>query len=70
MVNEKRFVCKELELKQAKVLEIEDIQGNTLGSINLYTGEYIGDFDFADVDGDYLFDSGSELVRIQLNNKV
>ena len=47
-------------------IELEDYNGNTIGGINLNTGEYKGLISLADCDEDYLFDTDNTLIRIQL----
>ena len=58
------------------VIEIEDFNGNTIGSIKLHgllfnhKYEEKGELSIADFDRDYLYDTESELVRIQLDGII
>ena len=58
---------KTFKLGKKVSIEFEDTNGNTIGGINLDTGECFGVFSIADLDGDYLFDSENVLVRVQLD---
>lgn len=57
-----------------KTIEIEDYYGNRLMAfeINLSTGkiERTESCSYADSDGDYIFDSDNELIRVQSDNII
>ena len=62
------FIEQTFKLGKKVSIELEDTNGNTIGGVNLDTGECFGLFSIADLDGDYLFDSDNQLVRVQLDN--
>lgn len=68
MFVDKSHIYQDKNLKTNKKIsiEIEDIDGSTIGGINLNTGEYGGFISLADCDEDYLFDTDNTLIRIQL----
>lgn len=53
-----------------KVIEIEDYNGNTILAFNIDEEGNIVQFknaSVADVDGDYIFETDKELIRIQMD---
>ena len=51
-----------------KIIEIEDYNGNTIMAISIDKNGYIDNMlncSIADIDGDYLFNTDKELMRIQ-----
>ena len=50
-------------------IEVEDTRGNTIGAINLQNNNVMGDISLADKDGDYIFNTDNELIRLQLENE-
>lgn len=61
------YITQVLKLNKKVSLELEGTNGNTIGGVNLKTGEHFGNFTIADLDDDYLFDSDNTLVRVQLD---
>lgn len=54
-----------------KVIEIEDYNGNTIMAIEIDEKGNIKNFQdcsVADIDGDYIFNTDKELIRIQSDN--
>ena len=54
-----------------KVIEIEDYNGNTILALEIdETGniKQMQDCSIADMDGDYIFNTDKELIRIQADN--
>ena len=57
-------------------IELEDYNGNTIGGIKIngcvfnHKTEEIGELSVADFEGDYIFDTKYDLVRIQLNGNI
>lgn len=58
------------------IIEIENTKGNTIGAVHLHENnihgeleiiQVTGDVSVADCDGDYIFNTNEDLVRIQLN---
>lgn len=55
-----------------KIIEIEDYYGNTIMAISIDKNGNIDNMlncSIADVDGDYLFNTDKELIRIQSDNE-
>ena len=52
----------------SKTIEVEDYDGNTIMAFKVNENLEVTktkDCDVADIDGDYIFESGDELIRIQ-----
>lgn len=63
--------------KNGIVVEIEDYDGNSIGSIQLNgmlfdtkAQKEDGELNVADFDEDYIYDTNSELIRIQINGEL
>lgn len=55
-----------------KIIEIEDYNGNTIMAISIDKNGNIDNMlncSIADIDGDYLFNTDKELMRIQSDNE-
>ena len=55
-----------------KIIEIEDYNGNTIMAISIDKNGNIDNMlncSIADIDGDYLFNTDKELIRIQSDNE-
>ena len=55
-----------------KIIEIEDYNGNTIMAISIDKNGNIDNMlncSIADIDGDYLFNTNKELIRIQSDNE-
>ena len=55
-----------------KIIEIEDYNGNTIMAIYIDKNGNIDNMlncSIADIDGDYLFNTDKELIRIQSDNE-
>ena len=54
-----------------KVIEIEDYNGNTIMALEIDDKgniKQMADCSIADMDGDYIFNTDKELIRIQADN--
>ena len=60
------------------IIEIEDYDGNTIGAFRIIPNAFadggidiskLKNFEIADTDGDYIFDTDDILIRLQYNIK-